>query len=68
MTDLPGKPAPAMTALWATLSDEERQALLPHLLGGTSAERIARELSNAGHRIGVTSIKVYRRSLRQEGL
>lgn len=68
MSALPGKPGQTLARVWSELSDAQRDALLPHVIGGTSAEWLALELTNAGHRIGATSIKVYRRALREAGV
>lgn len=38
-------------------------ALVEHLLGGTSAEWLAKTLTSNGHRIGATTIKSYRRDI-----
>lgn len=61
---LPGTPGPALSALWGELSGLERDALLPHLLGGTSAEWLSQILREAGRDISATTIRTYRRSLR----
>lgn len=37
--------------------------VVEHLLGGTSAEWLAKTLSQNGHRIGATTIKSYRRDI-----
>lgn len=65
---LPGSPGKALSSVWGQLSHPERAALLPHLVGATGADWVANELTRAGHPIGATSIKNYRRALRQEGV
>lgn len=65
---LPGAPGKALSSVWSQLSPAAKAALRSHLLAGTSAEWLAITLTNAGYRIGASSIKAYRRSLRQEGV
>lgn len=65
---LPGTPGKAISSVWEALSASERAALLPHLLGGSPADWLARTLTEHGHQIGATTIKDYRRALRQEGV
>lgn len=68
MTDdllLPGAPPPLLAAVWEALTAEERAALLPHLLGPTSAEWLAGTLNGCGFSISATTIRTYRRSLRE---
>ena len=64
---LPGAPGHRIRGLWGALTAQERHALKPHLIGTTSAEWLADILTSQGHPIGATTIKVYRRSLRQNG-
>lgn len=64
---LPGTPGPALQALWEALTAQERDAFLPHLIGNTASEWLAQILAAHGHKIGATTIKSYRRSLRQNG-
>lgn len=61
---LPGTPGPAVAGVWGSLVAEEREALLPHLLGGTSAEWLSLTLRDLGIPLSATSIRTYRRSLR----
>lgn len=63
---LPGTPPPALAGVWGDLAGLERDALLPHLLGGTSAEWLANLLSTHGYRISASTIRTYRRALRME--
>jgi hypothetical protein len=48
------------TAL-ASLGDQVREAFLAHLRGGTSAAWLADWLTRAGHPVGATTIKDYRK-------
>lgn len=64
---LPGTPGPSITALWEALTASERHALKPHLIGSTSAEWVADVLRSSDLVISATSIRTYRRSLRQNG-
>lgn len=43
-------------------------ALQEHLLGGTPASRLARDLTATGFPVGATTIKDYRAKLREEGV
>lgn len=43
-------------------------ALTEHLLGGTSATKIARDLTATGFPVGATTIKDYRAQARESGL
>lgn len=65
---LPGRPGKALQAVWDRLEAKQREATLPHLLGGTSAEWVAQTLTEEGFPIGKTSIREYRRSLRDQGV
>lgn len=67
MSDLPGKPGPALAGIWAQLGQEARTALLPHLLADTSADWLSSTLCKHGHYVSATTIRTYRRALRQEG-
>lgn len=58
----------ALAGVWASLNQDQRQAFLPHLVGDTSPEWLARTLTEAGYRIGQTTIKAYRRALREDGV
>lgn len=60
---LPGRPPHVLQAAYGALEPALRAALLPHLLGGTGADRVSGWLREAGHPVGATSIKNYRRSL-----
>ena len=65
---LPGAPGKALSALWGRLETIQQEALLPHLLGDTSAQWLAETLTTKGHPIGRTTIKDYRRALREQGV
>ena len=65
---LPGTPGKALSALWSRLETIQQQALLPHLLGDTSAQWLAETLTAKGYPIGRTTIKDYRRALREQGV
>lgn len=61
---LPGTPPPTLRALCESLDPATRASVQEHVVGGTSAEWLALVLTEHGHRIGATTIKRYRRSLR----
>lgn len=67
MTKLPGSPGPALSSIWAALDGEAREALKAHLLADTSAEWLSTTLAKHGHIASATTIRTYRRALRQEG-
>lgn len=60
---LPGTPPPTLGALWEALSGDVKAAALPHLLGDSSADWLARTFTKAGHPISASTIRTYRRSL-----
>jgi hypothetical protein len=60
---LPGSPPRALTAFYGGLSPVSQSALRAHLLGGTSAEWLAKALTEEGYRISASTIRTYRRSL-----
>lgn len=62
---LPGIPGPALSSVWNQLTAEERAALHAHLLGGTSAEWLSSTLSRFGFPVSATTIRTYRRSIRE---
>ncbi|MCY0933601.1 hypothetical protein [Streptomyces sp. H34-S4] len=64
---LPGTPGPTLIDIWSDLTEEEREALAPHLIGETSAEWLSSILRMHGHDVSATTIRTYRRALRQEG-
>ncbi|MFJ1932596.1 hypothetical protein ACIOGZ_07950 [Kitasatospora sp. NPDC088160] len=63
---LPGKPGPRLQAIWDTLSGAEREAFLRHLLQDTVADDLVWMLGRHGHRVSASTIRTYRRRLRQE--
>lgn len=64
---LPGVPPPIIAAIWGQLSGLARAALRPHLLGETSADWLANTLTDEGFPVGASTIRTYRRALRQIG-
>lgn len=68
MSSLPGSPSPTLRRVWSEVPGPARGSLKDHLLNGTSADWLARSLTEAGYPIGATTIKTYRRSLRQNGV
>ncbi|GFH34890.1 hypothetical protein [Streptomyces pacificus] len=63
---LPGSPGPRLTAIWEALDDREREAFERHLLQDTAAEDLVWILGRFGHRVSASTIRTYRRRLRQE--
>ncbi|MFD7738084.1 hypothetical protein [Kitasatospora sp. NPDC059800] len=63
---LPGKPGPRLQAIWDALSAPEREALLRHLLQDTVADDLVWMLGRHGHHVSASTIRTYRRRLRQE--
>lgn len=66
MSALPGSPGPRLQAIWDSLAEPERAALLAHLAGATSADFLADLLGRHGHTVSASSIRTYRRSIRQK--
>ncbi|MEU9126555.1 hypothetical protein AB0D08_00305 [Kitasatospora sp. NPDC048540] len=66
MSGLPGNPGPSLAAIFDSMSLGEQLALVPHLLGETSADWLAGVLRKYGHEVSATTIRTYRRALRQE--
>lgn len=64
---LPGIPGSTLSAIWRALTATERHAFLPHLIGTTSAEWLSEILYDEGHAVSASTIRTYRRSLRQNG-
>lgn len=62
---LPGTVPPVLREALSRHDAERRKALIEHLLGGTSADYLAGWLKRAGTPVGPTTIKAYRRSLRE---
>jgi len=61
---LPGKPGPTLKRLYEELEPDVRETVLVRLLDGSSAERLALVLRKHGHRVSASTIRTYRRSLR----
>lgn len=66
-TELPGNPGGRLGAAWASMTEVTRAAFRPHLLGETSAEYLAEWLGRYGTPVSASTIRTYRRSLRQNG-
>lgn len=62
---LPGTPGPTLARVWGDLTAQERTLLRAHLLSGTSAEWLADTLCGFGYTISATTIRTYRRSLKE---
>ncbi|MCD2462484.1 hypothetical protein MBT42_02810 [Streptomyces sp. MBT42] len=67
LKELPGDPGPTLTDIYAAMTEGEQAALAPHLLGETSADWLSTTLRRFGHDVSATTIRTYRRALRQEG-
>ena len=63
--ELPGEPRPRLRDAFDAMTTETRAAFLPHLLGETSAEYLAGWLARHGTPVSASTIRTYRRSLRQ---
>ncbi|MFG2209967.1 hypothetical protein ACIQK6_23985 [Streptomyces sp. NPDC091682] len=61
---LPGSPGPTLTRLYGELEPDVRETVLIRLLDGSSAERLALVLRRHGHTVSASTIRTYRRSLR----
>ncbi|MGW1558288.1 hypothetical protein ACWCQ1_17460 [Streptomyces sp. NPDC002144] len=61
---LPGEPGPTLKRLYEELEPDVRETVLVRLLDGSSAERLALVLRKHGHRVSASTIRTYRRSLR----
>ncbi|MFE4451392.1 hypothetical protein [Streptomyces sp. NPDC056796] len=66
--ELPGEPGPTLTDIYAALTEEEQAVFAPHLLGETSADWLSTILRRSGHDVSATTIRTYRRALRQNGV
>ncbi|WJN62665.1 hypothetical protein [Streptomyces phage phiScoe10] len=64
---LPGN-CPSLENIWQKLNDRERDLFFDHLFGGTSADWLATTLRKYGHDVSASTIRTYRRSLRQTGV
>ncbi|MFJ3907442.1 hypothetical protein [Streptomyces vinaceus] len=65
---MPGRPGPRLLAIWEALDGREREAFERHLLQDTAAEDLVWILDRYGHRVSASTIRSYRRRLRQEGV
>ena len=66
-TELPGTPGRRLRAAYDAMTEVTRAAFRPHLLGDTSAEYLAGWLTRHGTPVSASTIRTYRRSLRQAG-
>lgn len=62
---LPGRPGPKLKQALSAMTPERREAFLPHLLGGTSANWLSDWLRRAGTPVSATSLKEYRSTLKE---
>jgi hypothetical protein len=62
---LPGNPGKALRVACDAMPEPIRSAFLAHLLGDTSAEYLAGWLARYGRPVSASTIRTYRRSLRQ---
>jgi hypothetical protein len=67
LKELPGEPGPTLHDIYAAMTEAEQVAFAPHLLGETSADWLSGFLRKHGHDVSATTIRTYRRALRQEG-
>lgn len=67
MTELPGDPGPTLIDIFAAMTLAEQLAFVPHLLGETSADWLSATLRRFDYDVSATTIRTYRRALRQEG-
>lgn len=63
---LPGNPGPRLQTIWEALDEREREAFERHLLQDTAAEDLVWILGRFGHQVSASTIRTYRRRLRQE--
>ncbi|MFF9644704.1 hypothetical protein [Kitasatospora aureofaciens] len=63
---LPGRPGPRLQSIWEALGGAEREAFERHLLQDTAAEDLVWILERHGHHVSASTIRTYRRRLRQE--
>lgn len=59
---LPGSPPPKLQEAYGALAPDARSAVLPHLIGDTSADYLSGWFSRYGAPVGATTIKAYRRA------
>ncbi|AWY07609.1 hypothetical protein SEA_YOSIF_45 [Streptomyces phage Yosif] len=60
--------SPALDTIWDKLGDRERDLFFDHLMGGTSADWLATTLRKYGHEVSASTIRTYRRAVRQSGV
>ncbi|MFE5663430.1 hypothetical protein ACFQ7W_05810 [Streptomyces niveus] len=65
--ELPGEPGPTLADIYAAMTPGEKAAFAPHLLGETSADWLSAILRRFDHDVSATTVRTYRRALRQEG-
>ena len=62
---LPGRPRPKLRQAIDSMSPERREAFVPHLIEGTSADWLSDWLRRAGTPVSATVLKDYRRTLKE---
>ncbi|MFE0104110.1 hypothetical protein [Streptomyces sp. NPDC059009] len=63
---LPGQPGPTLARIYEELEPDVRETVVLRLLDrGASAERLALVLRKHGHAVSASTIRTYRRSLRE---
>ena len=62
---LPGDPGPRLRDAFDAMTTQKQAVFLPHLLGETSAEYLAGWLARHGTPVSASTIRTYRRALRQ---
>ncbi|WP_052397143.1 hypothetical protein [Streptomyces sp. NRRL F-5123] len=67
LAELPGEPGPTLHDIYAAMTEAEQDAFASHLLGESSADWLSATLRRFGHDVSATTIRTYRRALRQEG-
>lgn len=66
-TELPGNPGRRLRAAYDAMTEMIRAAFRPHLLGDTSADYLADWLTRHGTPVSASTIRTYRRTVRQAG-
>ncbi|MEV3858503.1 hypothetical protein AB0J38_29835 [Streptomyces sp. NPDC050095] len=63
---LPGQPGPTLSRIYEELEPDVRETVVLRLLDNTaSAERLALILRRHGHAVSASTIRTYRRSIRE---
>ncbi|MFK0099264.1 hypothetical protein [Streptomyces sp. NPDC091040] len=63
---LPGQPGPTLNRIYEELEPDVRETVVLRLLDtASSAERLALVLRRHGHAVSASTIRTYRRSLRE---